>query len=478
MQLNFHSIVVYVLLIRYGVTVKQMMKPNFVPYCTTREKCRSACTCEITPNCSLVATDESIRNSILFYHNRIRDIQSLAEPQPAGMTMLKYDLELEEISKCWASRCDDDYTDCFMTSNYHETSQAVGQIDLEHDQVPNNIMWIQIINYWLGSAKTLTVGAVNRLPAGEEGEILHNYAQIMSDRILAVGCAWSLLDTYLTFVCTYGPKGPLQGDSIYRAGHPCSLCPKYYACDDEKPFSRLCKTIEQPIIPSVKTPPRPPPQQLQSYPHTLTNTEKYLQTKSLLFPQNKPTYLPATPPLPRPSSLFVSSKPSQEPTQLLLYQYRPIHMQSEPAKQEYQMKYTLAQRALPQYEVTVPSQTFDLPPPIPQLPLEPPPPDNQIDPQVPPDVSQYQEYPIYADVTEEPFPVPTVISSECPPKHDFAPPPPPLPPHPEIGYIPVGSPIYTQPTFPVKKKAHKKSAAIKPRINYLYCVFSFIFISV
>lgn len=258
MKLNVFSSL-FLIFVLHGVTsLKKLMKPSFIPYCTTRDRCQPACSCEIVPDCEVLSMDNSTRESILFYLNQIRDIQSKAEPQPGGMAMLKYSAELEELSKCWAARCEDEYSECFMTPTYQETSMSVTQIQLDQGEQPSNILWIKVLNYWLGNTKYLSVETLNSLPAGEKGESLRNYAQLMSDQILSVGCAWSKKDAFLTCICTYGPRGPLQAEPIYRAARPCTLCPISYACDNEKPFENLCKEV---IIPTVteETPPPPPP---------------------------------------------------------------------------------------------------------------------------------------------------------------------------------------------------------------------------
>ncbi|XP_045467752.1 peptidase inhibitor 16-like [Harmonia axyridis] len=258
MQLNVFSTILYLIIIHESFSLKKLMKPSFIPYCTTRDKCLPACSCEILPECEVLSMDNSTRESILFYHNQIRDIQSKAEPQPGGITMLKYDLELEEVSKCWAARCEDEYSECFLTSLYPETSMSVTQIQLDSGEAPSNILWIKVINFWLGNTKYLSVETINSLPAGETGENLRNYAQVMSDKVLSVGCAWSKSDVFLTCVCSYGPRGPLQGEPIYKAGTPCSLCPEGYACDYAKPFENLCKQVELPTTSEAELPPTPP----------------------------------------------------------------------------------------------------------------------------------------------------------------------------------------------------------------------------
>ncbi|XP_044755963.1 peptidase inhibitor 16-like [Coccinella septempunctata] len=259
MQLNALLLLQLMFILHEASSLKKLMKPSFIPYCTTRDRCQPACSCEILPNCELLNMDNTTRESILFYHNQIRGIQTRAEPQPGGMAMLKYDDQLEELSKCWAARCENDYSECFLSPNYPETSMSVTQLQLGKGQNPTNILWIQVINHWLGNTKYLSVETINSMPAGEKGEILRNYAQLMCDRILSIGCAWSKTEEILTCVCTYGPRGPMQGEPIYRAGTPCTLCPKNYACDNEKPFENLCKEVT-PTTPEVlETPPSPPP---------------------------------------------------------------------------------------------------------------------------------------------------------------------------------------------------------------------------
>lgn len=266
--------------------------------------------------------DENIRGSILFYHNQIRDIQTTAEPQPAGMTLLEYDMELEEISICWAARCDNEYSECFITPRYAETSQSVIQLVLEEGQQPNVFLWMQVMNEWLGHVRSLSAETIQSVPAGSEGEKLHNYVQIMSDKILAIGCAWSLLNNILTMVCTYGPRGPMQGESVYKTGYPCSLCPGGYACDYVNPFEQLCKlrvysAVSTPQdVPQYETPPLPPP--LPSLPDFPSEDNQLAPPPPPMLPDgpevdNLPSYatqslLPAPPTPPGVTGIFTTKE--------------------------------------------------------------------------------------------------------------------------------------------------------------------------
>ncbi|XP_045467753.1 cysteine-rich secretory protein LCCL domain-containing 2-like [Harmonia axyridis] len=293
MRMFYIFIIIYFTSLLHGCATKKLLKPSFFPYCTTRDKCKPACTCEVQPNCVLLTMDESIRSSILFYHNQIRDIQSAAEPQPAAMTLLQYDMELEEIAICWAARCENEYSECFVTSRFSETSQSVIQLVLADGQQPNVFLWMQVMNDWLGQVRTLSAETIQSIPPGEKGEKLHNYVQLMSDRILAIGCAWSMSGNVLTLVCTYGPRGPLQGESVYKTGYPCSLCPGGYACDYVKPFEQLCKlriysaaSPQQGTAVQFETPPPPPP--LPQLQENSIDDAQYSQ----------PMLIPAPPPLP------------------------------------------------------------------------------------------------------------------------------------------------------------------------------------
>ncbi|KAL3277086.1 hypothetical protein HHI36_012444 [Cryptolaemus montrouzieri] len=219
------------------------MKPSYTPYCAATVACKSICSCKTYSSCSVLSMNETIRDSILFYHNQVRQIQSVAEPQPSGMTMLQYDMQLEELSTCWAAKCSNEYSECFLTSKFSETSQSVVQLILEGGESPNTFLWMQMMKYWLDQAQSISIGTMSILPGGKEYEKVHNFAQLLSDHIQFVGCAWSLLDNLLTFVCTYGPRGPRSGETIYRIGDACSLCPRNYECDFKKPFPQLCKQI-------------------------------------------------------------------------------------------------------------------------------------------------------------------------------------------------------------------------------------------
>ncbi|KAL3277088.1 hypothetical protein HHI36_012446 [Cryptolaemus montrouzieri] len=289
------------LLFYYSYGGRYFMKPSFPNYCNINAKCKPACNCEVYPNCSLLPMDETVRRTILFYHNQIRDIQSAGEPQPSGITMLQYDMQLEGISRCWAARCDNEYSICFKTPKFQETSQAVGGLILEREESPNIFLWLQMMSYWLGQAEIVSTESIHRLPSGESSKNMHNFAQLMSDKVLSVGCAWSILttDNWLMFVCTYGPRGPISGEEIYRTGYPCSNCPSNYSCDYVKPFERLCKPqVKHPIPPksSISSPFPSPSPELTEPEHTETISRKLQESTEL--PTHEVWSMNPMPPLP------------------------------------------------------------------------------------------------------------------------------------------------------------------------------------
>ncbi|XP_044755970.1 ancylostoma secreted protein-like [Coccinella septempunctata] len=315
MRIAFSTLNICLIFFLDGCLMNEILRPSFYPYCTTREKCQPACICEVYPNCVLLTMDETIRSSILFYHNQIRDIQCAAEPEPSGLTLLEYDMELEEISNCWAARCDDEYSECFVTSRFYETTQSVIQLVLAEGQQPSVFIWMQVMNEWLGQIRTLPAEIIQNFPGGEVGEKLHNYAQLISDRILAIGCAWSLLNNVLTLVCTYGPRGPMQGEAVYKTGYPCSLCPGGYACDYMKPFEQLCKlriysaalTVQE-QMPRYQTP-LPPP--FPPFPPKTEVTEEYSTPflEAMVVPAAPTSLPPSLPPFRFPDDSSDTTKP-------------------------------------------------------------------------------------------------------------------------------------------------------------------------
>lgn len=411
------------------ISSRDIVKPNYVPYCTTRDKCKPACSCQVAPNCVVLDLDDITRKNILNYHNQIRDIQSAGEPIPGGMTMLQYDDNLEQISKCWAARCEDEYSECFITSKFNETSQAAVQITLQAGSDPKISLLMQMMNSWLGQAKVISAETLSDMPAGDDGEKIHNFAQLLSDRILYLGCAWSRNEQVLTFVCTYGPRGPIQGEPIYKIGKLCTLCPENYACDYVKPFSRLCKASHIKTT-TVHTPPPPPP----------------------IAPEPAATAPPEPPP-----------KPPQTTTELITPPPTPPPFQNQPV---------IIPKALPPptipTAVTCPAIPMASPPllppreppsPLPMCPQQPPvqPPEpapqpiSQVSPAEPPILPQAPPEPTQAPT----YPQAPPILPETPPSGSsqgamFQPSPPALPPKvPPSGITPQGT-MYKPPPMPPK----------------------------
>ncbi|KAL3277080.1 hypothetical protein HHI36_012438 [Cryptolaemus montrouzieri] len=188
--------------------------------------------------------DDTIREEILLHHNKIRHEQTKNEPEPSSLALLEYNAELEEISACWAARCDKDYSECFRTSVFPEVSQTVDQVILDDPEYVNIDLWLQVMNSWLKVLEDVSFEKLHKVSDSNEDLFEHNIAQILSDKILFVGCSWSISNIWITFICSYGPKGPAQGEEIYKIGAFCSQCPRGYTCYNVKPFKRLCKPME------------------------------------------------------------------------------------------------------------------------------------------------------------------------------------------------------------------------------------------
>ncbi|XP_045467749.1 cysteine-rich secretory protein 2-like [Harmonia axyridis] len=234
--------ILFISLFWFTYVSSKFKKPSFSPYCLTRSLCKSACNCSATPNCTLLDLNKDFREKITFYINQIREIQTRAEPQPSGLRMLEYDEQLEELSSCWVSKCEIEYSDCFYSPRYSVTSQTVGYSTRKE---PSLNLWYEIINTWLDEIRKLNVDMLLSFPAGEKGLNIHNFAQLLSDKVCHVGCSWSVSPNFVLLVCTFGPSGPLQSQPIYKTGIPCSGCPPGYECDKEKPFEHLCKNNHQ-----------------------------------------------------------------------------------------------------------------------------------------------------------------------------------------------------------------------------------------
>lgn len=217
------------------------MKPSFEPYCVMGDvMCSIICECRVSNSCTILPMDNEIRSKILFSLNQVRNSQGNRKHQPSGLSILQYDLNLEELSMCWAAFCDNGVTDCLRTPNFPDSSQTSGQRSMK-GKYPTIDLWHDLIIFWSKGIDSFNTSALIKIPSNDVGFKFHNLAQILSDKVLFVGCAWSTSNDIITFICTYAPRGPLDGEEIYKVGRKCSRCPKGYACNYEKPFSNLCK---------------------------------------------------------------------------------------------------------------------------------------------------------------------------------------------------------------------------------------------
>ncbi|KAL3277084.1 hypothetical protein HHI36_012442 [Cryptolaemus montrouzieri] len=216
--------------------------PNFFPYCYNETLCHTECGCIGKLDCFLLEMNENTRQSILFFHNKIRNEKYIPNFQPSGMVLLQYDDQLEEISKCWASTCQNDYSSCFKTPKFDDTSQSIFQISLGNDS-PNINLWWQAMDTLLHQIFRLPMEIVSSIPSGKHTNKVYNYAQVMSDRTMYVGCSWSIFYGWLNFVCSYGPRGPRQDEIVYKVGKLCTSCLEGYDCDNGSAFQNLCRPV-------------------------------------------------------------------------------------------------------------------------------------------------------------------------------------------------------------------------------------------
>ncbi|XP_044755978.1 venom allergen 5-like isoform X2 [Coccinella septempunctata] len=214
--------VLFLLLFWYQFAMINSQKPTFFPFCISRNFCKLACNCTAARYCSSLEMSDDLRQNITYYMNHIRDMQTKGRTKASSLSMLQYDHQLEEISSCWALKCENEFSECYYTPRFSETSQNVG---IANRKEPSLNLWHEIISSWLGEMKYLTIESLHSLPPGEDGLKIHNVAQLLSERIFYVGCSWSMSPKFVLLVCTFGPRGPLPGQPILRTGIPCSACP-------------------------------------------------------------------------------------------------------------------------------------------------------------------------------------------------------------------------------------------------------------
>lgn len=82
--------------------------------------------------------------------------------------------------------------------------------------------------------------------------IIGLYTQLIWAKTLYVGCGISMYkdvekpNMYLKFfVCNYGPRGNVVGESVYQKGPPCSKCSQ--GCSQDDRYKSLCKNEQMEI---------------------------------------------------------------------------------------------------------------------------------------------------------------------------------------------------------------------------------------
>ncbi|KAL3277091.1 hypothetical protein HHI36_012449 [Cryptolaemus montrouzieri] len=97
------------------------------------------------------------------------------------------------------------------------------------------------MSLWLAEIEVINERAIQNIPRNEAGTRIDNFAQVLSDRVLYVGCSWSRSVDWMLFVCTFAPRGPYLEEPIYKIGPICSSCPYGFACNYREPYEKLCK---------------------------------------------------------------------------------------------------------------------------------------------------------------------------------------------------------------------------------------------
>ncbi|CAH1113371.1 unnamed protein product [Psylliodes chrysocephalus] len=172
------------------------------------------------------------RQYIVDLHNYLRNKVATGKEvigsqySATNMKALTYNMELEQIAKCWTNNCIYGHDSCRSTNSYDWVGQNIGitwykGVLGNYRTVINNT-----ILAWYDEVTNFEANWVHNY--GHYENVVAHYTQVVWADTREIGCGMTFWveGTFFNyfFACNYGPGGNYLSEPVYQPGPPASAC--------------------------------------------------------------------------------------------------------------------------------------------------------------------------------------------------------------------------------------------------------------
>ncbi|XP_056143084.1 cysteine-rich venom protein latisemin [Lampris incognitus] len=159
----------------------------------------------------------AVQAGIVDQHNAFR---RAVEPTAADMLMMSWSDEVAASAQAWVDKC--------VLAHGPSSTRMLGGYELGQ-----NLFFARSLRSWEKVIKAWYSEVANyRYPNGSNGRAIGHYTQVVWNSSYKVGCGVALCPNSIYYYgCNYYRAGNYRGVAPYKAGTPCSSCPK--ACDNK-----------------------------------------------------------------------------------------------------------------------------------------------------------------------------------------------------------------------------------------------------
>jgi len=173
---------------------------------------------------------------VLGTHNNLR---RSTDPQAANMNKLQWSVTLANLADAWVENCDKG-NNRFLNLG-RSSKEKLGQNNWYDDAEVYASSPAVIVEEWV-KRKDSYLFKERRCPQSVPFKECADFTQVVMAVTKFIGCARNLCDDGKKYLvtCLYEQGGNLLFKTPYKAGQPCSKCPRGYTCDD-----KLCVPPEE-----------------------------------------------------------------------------------------------------------------------------------------------------------------------------------------------------------------------------------------
>ncbi|PSN42953.1 Venom allergen 3 [Blattella germanica] len=215
---------------------------NYCSLCKDHTLCKYP---QFGPNCNArkaSGVDEASQKVIVDVHNKLRSTVANGKenrgkpgPQPpaSNMRALTWDSELASIAQRWANQCDFGHDKCRNVQRF-KVGQNVFMSFSSGSNQNYSPEWENAINGWYNEVDKYNKNEVQSYKFNSQ---TGHYTQVVWADTSKVGCGYTAfrsanggtVNKY--YVCNYGKAGNWIGETMYKKGKACSMCPNGTSCN-------------------------------------------------------------------------------------------------------------------------------------------------------------------------------------------------------------------------------------------------------